>query len=385
MKSRTMKRVFAVLLLSAALASGRGYTRVARASDDLSRLTQQSHEPDVQHRRDAARELGKLTPLPPEGIEAMAGLLERQDQDTLIARFAYQVLCNAGASAIPVTTRFAQSEGRFVSQEGIDLLGCLAIKDKDVWPVLIGLYKQDPASNAIEELAGVGAPVLPVLIDALKRGDPSMRAGAIMTIERMVYNARTLSTDYIARNHVVIVTPNDLAPAEPELAAALRDPDLNIRNGAAIALNYADPNDRRALPIFIDAISERNLRFIDQSISGVQAMGSLAMPAVPVLEHALAPDPDVTIQVDAGKALVQIEGEKACVPLEQAIAKDRDWRSGHIGTLLGINPPCPRLIATLIGTFRDEYPADSNAVAALSKMGSLAVPALAAALKSSNL
>jgi hypothetical protein len=41
---------------------------------------------------------------------------------------------------------------------GIDFLGCLAIKDKDVWPVLRSIYEQNPASNAISELAAVEAP-----------------------------------------------------------------------------------------------------------------------------------------------------------------------------------------------------------------------------------
>src|SRR6266481_4306856 len=80
--SRTMKRVCAVILLTAALVNELGWVRAAHASDDVSRVIQQLHDPDVQHRRDAARELSKITPLPPDGIEAMAGLAERQDQDS---------------------------------------------------------------------------------------------------------------------------------------------------------------------------------------------------------------------------------------------------------------------------------------------------------------
>lgn len=64
-----MKRVFAAVLLTAALVNEAGWVRAAHASDDVSRLIQQLHDPDVQHRRDAARELSKITPLPPDGIE----------------------------------------------------------------------------------------------------------------------------------------------------------------------------------------------------------------------------------------------------------------------------------------------------------------------------
>ena len=184
-----MKPIFAALLLTTAIVIGGRYTSSARASDDVSRLIQRLRDPDVQHRRDAARELSKISPLPPEGIEAMAGLLERPDQDTLISLTAETALCNAGASAISVATRFAGSKDNFIFQKGIGLLGCIAPKDKDAWPILIAIYKTNPASNAILNLASVGPPVLPIMFDALKGGDQTMRAGAIMTIEAMVNNA----------------------------------------------------------------------------------------------------------------------------------------------------------------------------------------------------
>ena len=231
----TMKSVFAALLLAAALVNAGVCTRTAHASDDVSRLIQELHDPDVQHRRDAARELSKISPLPPEGLEVMASLAERQDQDDSIARSAHEALCNAGASAVPVATRFAHSKDKSISQKGIDLLGCVAAKDKDVWPLLIDIYKTNPASNAIWHLAAVGPPILPVMIDALKGGDPTMRAGAFMAIGTMVDNAKTFSADSAARNHIGIVAPKDLAPAEPELAAALQDADPKIRSRAAIA------------------------------------------------------------------------------------------------------------------------------------------------------
>ena len=360
--------------------------RVAQASNDVSHLIQQLHDPDVQRRRDAARELSKIKPLPPAGIVAMANLLERQDQDGLIERIAYDALCNAGGAAVQAATRFAQSKDRFISQRGIGLLGCLAYGNKDVWPILIGIYKQNPAGNVIGELAAAGPLVLPVLLGALKGNDPTMRAGAIMTINRMVSNARMFSSaDNAARNHFGIITPKDLAPARAELAAALQDPDPKIRSEAAIVLNYADPTDKRAIPILIGLLAEGDRQFIGSAISGIKAMGSAAKPAVPALEHALAADPDVTVRMDAAQALVQIEGPAACAPLEQAIVKDHDGRVGQIRTTLAIIPPCPHIIPTLMATLGDERLYDSQEIAALSRMGSSAVPELAAALKTSNL
>ena len=376
-----MKRIFAALLLTAAFVIEVGCVGAAHASDDVARLIQQLHDPDVQHRRDAARDLSKITPLPPPAMESMAELLEHQDQDPIVARIAWDAVCNAGASAVPIAKRFLESKDKFISGEGINLLGFLAIKDKDVWPILIDIYKKDPASNAINLLAPVGPPALPLLIDALKSHDPTLRAGALMTIETMV----GWSVEGMVWNgHPVVVAPKDVAPAEPELAAALADPDPKIRSAAAIVLNYIDPNDKRALPILISLVAERNVQFIGSAIKGLQASGSAAKAAVPALEHLLSDD-NVGLRWDAAKALVQIEGQSACAPVAQAIKRDREWRTPLIRTMLTINPPCLRNIPTLIATFPEEYPADEVATTALSKMGSPAVPALAAALKSSNL
>ena len=123
------------------------------------------------------------------------------------------------------------------------------------------------------------------------------------------------------------------------------------------------------------------------AIEGLADVGSVAKPAVPVLKHALATDWEVTVRWDAAKALAQIEGQGACASLERAIVTDKDWRDGYVPTIVGISPPCPRLIPTLIETFRDEreYASLSRTLMALANTGATAVPALAAALKNRNL
>jgi hypothetical protein len=75
-----MKLVLAGLLLAAAITTQAEYARSAEPSPDISHLIQQLRDPDLDHRRDAARELSKISPLPPKGINVMASLLEQQNQ-----------------------------------------------------------------------------------------------------------------------------------------------------------------------------------------------------------------------------------------------------------------------------------------------------------------
>jgi HEAT repeat protein len=49
-----------------------------------------------------------------------------------------------------------------------------------------------------------------------------------------------------------------MAPAAPELAEALKDPDPKIRYPSVIALAYANPTDQRAVPILIDILNDKD-------------------------------------------------------------------------------------------------------------------------------
>jgi hypothetical protein len=88
-----MKLMFAGLLLGAAIVIRAEYVRSAEAAADISHLIQQLRDSDIEHRREAVGELGKISPLPPKGINAMASLLAQQNQDPLIENLAQNALC----------------------------------------------------------------------------------------------------------------------------------------------------------------------------------------------------------------------------------------------------------------------------------------------------
>ena len=280
--------------------------------------------------------------------------------------------CSAGSRLSP-----AVSFGR----SGVNLLGCLAPKTPDVWPILIDIYKKDGYADAMTELASVGKPVLPLLFDQLRGSDPEMRKGALRAIDTMAgwsQMSRCGATQDKNR-----IEPKDLDPVVPELTGALKDSDPETQSYAAFALYYVDPTDLRVLPIFIRLVMGGDGSSAGSAIEALQKMGSAAKPAIPALEHALAKDQHSYIRTPAGQALAKIEGVGACSALENALAHDPDNRSNLLRTILGIKPPCPNLTQMLIANLGEQPPSDS--VGPLSEIGPAAVPALASALKSSNL
>jgi hypothetical protein len=100
-----MKLLFAGLLLGASIITQAKCTLSAEPSPDIPSLIQQLRDSDLDHRRDAARELSKISSLPPEGINVMASLLEQPNQDYVIQNSAFEVLCKDGVSAVSVATR----------------------------------------------------------------------------------------------------------------------------------------------------------------------------------------------------------------------------------------------------------------------------------------
>ena len=79
-----MKLVFAGLLLGVAIVSQAEYARPEEPSADISHLIQQLHDPDLDRRRDAARELSKILAAPTRGNQ----------RDGVPARTTESRLCN---------------------------------------------------------------------------------------------------------------------------------------------------------------------------------------------------------------------------------------------------------------------------------------------------
>jgi HEAT repeat protein len=380
-----MRRVFrtaarVALLVSVIVLTMAARSVIANAAEDTTHLLQQLHDPDIQKQRDAAKALSNIEPVSSETLQTMITIVEATGGDNQVRDYAQSTICNAGTVAIPTLQRWVQTGG-FLRQIGVNLLGCLAPKTPDVWPILIDIYKKDRDADAMTGLAYVGKPVLPLLFDQLRGSDPEMRKGALRAIDIMAGWSRMPARGQ--REDKNRIEPKDLDPLVPELTGALKDSDPETQSYAAFALHFADPTDLRVLPIFIRLVMEGDGSSEGSAIEALQEMGSAAKPAIPALEHALAKDQQSYIRAPAGQALAQIEGVGACPALENALAHDPDNRIFLLRTILGIKPRCSNLTQILIAYLGERPPSDS--VGPLSEIGAAAVPALASALKSSNL
>jgi HEAT repeat protein len=374
---RTDTRI--ALLVSVVVLTGAACSGISHAAEDTAHLLQQLHDQDVQKQRDAAKALSNIEPVSSETLQTMITIVEATGGDNQVRDYAQSAICNAGTAAIPTLQRWVLTGG-FLRQIGVNLLGCLAPKTPAVWSILIDIYKKNRYADAMTGLASVGKPVLPLLFDQLRGSDPEMRKGALRAIDIMVgWSQMSAEGRHWYKNSI---EPKDLDPVLSELTGALKDSDPVTQGYAAFAVHYADPTDLRVLPIFIRLVMEDGSS-AGSAIAALQEMGPAAKPAIPALEHALAKDQQSYNRAPAGQALTQIEGVGACSAVEKALAHDPDNQGNLLHTILGIKPPCPNLTQVLIANLGEQPPSDS--VGPLSKIGAAAVPALASALKSSNL
>ncbi len=381
----TLVRNFVGLILFAAIAAGGASAQNdnpgPKSPPDVSKLIQQLKSLDTQERVHAAREFEKIKPLPPEAIKPLVEMLRTAPYNE--AQYAIKALSGAGPRAIPPLAALANTG----NEPAVWTLGRMAFSEPAAWPVLVGLFKSDFSgirSAAASGLANAGPPVVPLLVKALTDDDPHTRAGAADTLAHMGHMpANSVGVRYSK--------PEDLAPAAPQLAKLLSDPDAEVRDHAALALAYADPSDERAVPILAH-LSDRGPRF--EVNAALRSMGNTAKGAIPAVERVLTgPCQEGSCQEgacavcdDAVSTLVKIGGSAACAPLSQVVARDRDdrVRGTAANAMVEMSPVCPQTIPTLVAIL-GKRPRPSFASFALTKLGNPAVPALLAALNSGNL
>jgi HEAT repeat protein len=352
-------------------------------------LIAQLSSPDLQLRRDAARQLAAIEPMPPEVIRTLANFLQTAEKNDADQRYAIMGLARTGAPALAAAAHLLNSPNGVTREAAREILGRMAPTVPATWPILIAYFKQEPLGPwfVAYELARAGPPLVPLLRQALKAPDQRTRMGAAATLAEMADFARTYrnsSEQSRRQKEIAFATGHDLTPAAPELAHALDDPDPGVRNWAAIALAYADPTDSRSIPILAALLNEKDFIIRGEAISALQNMGSAAKPAVPALERALASNPDDGMRVGAARALLLAAGPDACGALARAVTTDKaaNVRVWAARSLSAIHPHCPQTLAALLETLGNrQYSATDE----LAKIGAPAVPGLLKALGSANL
>jgi HEAT repeat protein len=332
---------------------------------DISRLLVDLKSSDAQRRVDAAQKLLNPEPLTPAAIQALAEAAKKPNPPG--------------------------SEGQHTCEIAIQALGRTAENDPIVLPILIdalkGCSSPEPAARALARIGGS----VPLLVKALKDQDPRVRAGAAEALGLMVkppVAERYFDPDQPFGTPVRLASASaaDLAPAVPGLTEALQDPDLNVRNQAAIALALIAPNEKRTVPILVQLLQGSDNALREAALAALDAMGESAKDAAPTAERMLDTDTDRREAGEAAHVLGSIAGAAACDPLQRAIAdsKDNFVRQSAIAAMGRLWAACPQTIPTLIGTFGGDDQVAFSSVRALRKIGKPAMPALAAALKSSD-
>jgi len=83
--------------------------RSRRSPRYVAELIRELKSPDLNDRKNAARALSTIEPLPPEAIQALADLLEGSQHNDRAERYAISALGKAGTRAIPVLTPLLES------------------------------------------------------------------------------------------------------------------------------------------------------------------------------------------------------------------------------------------------------------------------------------
>jgi len=220
-------------------------------------------------------------------------------------------------------------------------------------------------SEVAETLADYGPPVLTDLVQALKRPEFLVRAGAIEAIKK------------------VNVRSNESAKA---VIDTLKDENPGVRAMAAWCLATTGGESDKTVPALILALQDNDYRVRAAVVHSLGTMGRRAEPAVPALEAALK-DKESIVRHEAAGALMTIgPSAKAAVPalIEALKNKNTSNDRDRIAQTLGwIGPAAAEAIPALIEALQepDEGWLKRSAAIALGEIGPYAKAAVPELLK----
>jgi HEAT repeat protein len=237
-------------------------------------------------------------------------------------------------------------------------------------PALIDAFKDKrrPASSVVSEvLADYGPSIVPNLVRALKRPEPSVRAGVAQALG--------------------YVRPRALG-AVPALMDAVKDPDPDVRISAASSLGSIGGSASKAVPSLIAALQDDNAEVRTVAAVALSRMGRKSKSAVPALTVALK-DRDMHVREYAAWALAKIGPDaKAAVPaLIEALRTEKEnmTRVDLVRALGGIGPAAKDAVPALVEALQVRHyllrPWSASALGDLGPAAKEAVPALIAAAK----
>jgi HEAT repeat protein len=190
----------------------------------------------------------------------------------------------------------------------------------------------EPESETKPQLA----PELPPVAAAVRAGVPVFRGLPLSAYREKLKQASDSARPATVR--ALGAFGEDAGPAAGDVAAALTDPDAQVRSAAAWTLSQIGRNGAAAVPALARALSDSDPHVRDLAALALQAMGPTAVPAVPELVAALS-DPVAYVRAPAADALGAMgpAARAAVHPLaERLLAKDEQGLVlNSIATALG--------------------------------------------------
>jgi HEAT repeat protein len=298
------------------------------------------------------------------GLEAVPYLI-----DALRSReWRFTKTFRAWASKIPFV-RFEPTNVSLGREQAAEHLGAISAKTHTALPALIAALRESDLEVLAEvqrALRRTGMPAVPLLADALRRGNAEVRRGAAEVLRDFGPQAGS---------------------AVPALRQALRDRDASVRQRAAQALGSCAIGDSATTQRLVESLSDPAPAV---RCAAADALGFLqTADAIPVLSTVLH-DEDAVVRVAVARALWEIQRQPGLIlPVLCEAVRDADAGWQAIFLLGEIGPKAALAVPALIVALKQEkvprpLRMPPSTAMALGKIGVAAVPELIECLRDSQ-
>lgn len=307
-----------------------------------------------------ARSLG-----PPEALQALLKILKMKDEGR--HRNALSILALIGPkaeAAIPALLKIMQGRGRY-RRLAFSAAKSIGFHTETSVTALLEMLKvrdsgtQRLAERSSGQISSRDVALLPYFVKGSRDETKIVRRISVRVLGQM---------ETIAN------------PALPALLVALDDPDSRVQKEAAFALSKMR---RHAVPGLIKRLKDKDFKRRLAALKVLRRLGNQAAPAVPELIELLR-EKDLRIRLVLLKVLGQVgpEAEEAVPALVKLLNEASPEDGKNIVSTLGFIGPKARKAIPALLKFGGRRGTRIAAAKALSQLGSAAVPALIAALKS---
>jgi HEAT repeat protein len=275
----------------------------------------------------AHREVDKVLPLLTEGLKSKAPQARRQ---------ALQGLALLGPQAEPAISAVLDlltDSDQQVRQDAVMTLQNVPGKAETVLPALKKLLKEDKVETrrvVVQVLWRYGDPAMPLLMEALKDGDASVRQQAVYSLQNLPGDlgphaealvALAKDKDLSFRSNVIYLLARAGEKGAVQLGELLRDPDESVRFQASQAMRNMGKHSGKVLAALAEATHDKNPNVRQNAIYALaQAGGEGAQALTKTYEESKEPQ----LRVQILQAMVFTEARPNALPLVKKALKDPD-------------------------------------------------------------